>query len=81
MSMLEAALDRVKRFETELPTVDVGTRAALLGAWKEQVIGDCIAALRSESDPKLISQIDRVVAVVLEFQAVREPGEKYHPGE
>ncbi|MDP2601322.1 MAG: hypothetical protein Q8S00_01830 [Deltaproteobacteria bacterium] len=71
-NLIGESQERAKRFERELASVDPATRFHLLGAWKEQIISDCVSALRATDDPKLISHIDGAIAMVLDLVAWRE---------
>ncbi len=69
---LEEALKRQKRFEIEIAQIDGATRFHLLAAWKEQVIEDCIAALRYLDHPDGIANIDRAIAVSIDVYSVKK---------
>jgi hypothetical protein len=70
-SPLREALDRRARFKKELQEVDPIIRTHLLGAWKEQVIGDCIRLLKATDDPQDISNVDLAIALSIQVNGLR----------
>ena len=61
------ALDRLKKFEAELPNLDAPMRAQLISAWKEQILDDLIDLFKRTDDPRDLSNVDRAIALSMEI--------------
>lgn len=66
--LLEESLARADRFTTELSHAEPAMRAQLLGAWKELIIEQCVALLRSTDDVGSISNVDRAIALSMDIE-------------
>ena len=60
---LTESLERLKRYEEELPQCDPAIRAQLLAAWKEQIMDDLVDLLRATNDVDSLSNVDRAIAL------------------
>ena len=74
LERLDESLARQERFERELAIADPATRAHLLSAWKEQIIADCVALLKTTDDTDCISNVDRAIALSMDITAAENKG-------
>jgi hypothetical protein len=63
MTLLGAAQDRGKRFETELKDADAAIRNQLLATWKELILEEMVKLFAISDDPQILRCLDSNIAL------------------
>ena len=63
MTLLGAAQERGKRFETELKDADGAIRNQLLATWKELILEEMVKLFAISDDPQILRCLDSNIAL------------------